>query len=74
VVVVVVDEPGGDPHPTRVAATMMSSKFPPIVVAAPPKLSTPKPIQSRVWGKARPAGTLEPIPLGESHVTAFPET
>lgn len=35
-------------HPIRVADTMMLSKLPPMVVAAPPKLSTPKPIQSRV--------------------------
>jgi len=52
---------GGEPHPTRVADTTMSSKLPPMVVAAPPKLSTPKPIQSRVCGKSRPAGTPEPI-------------
>lgn len=39
---------GEVPHPTRVADTTMLSKFPPMVVAAPPKLSTPKPIQSRV--------------------------
>jgi len=52
---------GGAPHPTRVADTTMSSKLPPMVVAAPPKLSTPKPIQSRVCGKSRPAGTPEPI-------------
>jgi len=52
---------GGDPHPTRVADTTMSSKLPPMVVAAPPKLSTPKPIQSRVCGRSRPAGTPEPI-------------
>jgi hypothetical protein len=39
---------GEVPHPTRVADTKMLSKFPPMVVAAPPKLSTPKPIQSRV--------------------------
>jgi len=38
--------PGGEPHPTRLALTMMSSNRPPIVVAAPPKLSTPNPIQS----------------------------
>merc|ERR1719499_2003512 len=68
-VVVVVDVSGGDPQPTRFNATLMSSKFPPIVVAAPPKLSTPKPIQSRFCGKSLPAGTLEPIPFGESHVT-----
>merc|ERR1719499_2249111 len=67
--VVVVDVSGGDPQPTRFNATLMSSKFPPIVVAAPPKLSTPKPIQSRFCGKSLPAGTLEPIPFGESHVT-----
>lgn len=73
-VVVVVDVSGGDPQPTRFNATLMSSKFPPIVVAAPPKLSTPKPIQSRFCGKSLPAGTLEPIPFGESHVTALPET
>merc|ERR1719499_1066325 len=35
-VVVVVDVSGGDPQPTRFNATLMSSKFPPIVVAAPP--------------------------------------
>jgi len=52
---------GEVPHPTRVADTMMLSKLPPMVVAAPPKLSTPKPIQSRVWGKSRPEGTPEPI-------------
>jgi hypothetical protein len=52
---------GGEPHPTRVAATTMSSKLPPMVVAAPPKLSTPKPIQSRDCGKSRPVGTPEPI-------------
>merc|ERR1719499_1146208 len=69
VVVVVVDVSGGDPQPTRFNATLMSSKFPPIVVATPPKLSTPKPIQSRFCGKSLPAGTLEPIPFGESHVT-----
>jgi len=48
VVVVVSMVPGESPHPTRVAVTSMLSKFPPMVVAAPPKLSTPKPIQSRV--------------------------
>jgi len=52
---------GGEPHPTRVEDTTMSSTLPPMVVAAPPKLSTPKPIQSSVCGKSRPAGTLEPI-------------
>jgi hypothetical protein len=39
---------GEVPHPIRVADTMILSKLPPMVVAAPPKLSTPKPIQSRV--------------------------
>jgi len=82
VVVVVVDElvvvvstvPGEDPHPTRVAETSMLSKLPPMVVAAPPKLSTPNPIQSRVSGNGLPDGTLEPIPCGESQVTGFPDT
>lgn len=74
VVVVVSTVPGGDPHPTRVAETTMLSKLPPIVVAAPPKLSTPKPIQSRFEGNCRPEGTLEPIFCGESHVTGVPET
>jgi len=66
--------PGADPQPTRFALTIMSSNNPAIVVAAPPKLSTPKPIQSRDCGKLRPTGTFEPIPLGCSHVTAFPST
>jgi len=48
VVVVVSTVPGADPQPTRVAETRMLSKLPPMVVAAPPKLSTPKPIQSRL--------------------------
>jgi len=48
VMLVVSMVPGEDPHPTRVAETSMLSKLPPMVVAAPPKLSTPKPIQSRV--------------------------
>jgi len=73
-VVVVSTVPGEDPHPTRVAETSMLSKLPPMVVAAPPKLSTPNPIQSRVSGNGLPVGTLEPIPCGESQVTAFPET
>jgi len=72
--VVVVSVPGGDPHPTRVAETTMLSKVPPIVVAAPPKLSTPKPIQSRFEGNCLPEGTFEPMFCGESHVTGFPET
>jgi len=55
---------GAVPHPTRTPLTTMSSNNPPVVVAAPPKLSTPKPIQSRDCGKLRPAGTFEPIPLG----------
>lgn len=55
---------GAAPHPTRAALTMILSKRPPIVVAAPPKLSTPKPIQSRDCGKARPVGTFDPMPLG----------
>jgi len=67
-------DPGADPHPTRFVLTTMSSKNPAMVVAAPPKLSTPKPIQSRDCGKLRPAGTFEPIPLGWSQVTAFPST
>jgi len=66
--------PGADPHPTRFALTIMSSNNPAIVVAAPPKLSTPKPIQSRDCGKLRPTGTFEPIPLGCSQVTALPST
>lgn len=66
--------PGADPHPTRFALTIISSNNPAIVVAAPPKLSTPKPIQSRDCGKLRPAGTFEPIPLGCSQVTALPST
>jgi len=66
--------PGGEPHPTRFALTMMSSNRPPIVVAAPPKLSTPNPIQSRDCGKARPEGTPEPMPLGESQTTGVPDT
>jgi len=66
--------PGADPHPTRFVLTTMSSNNPAMVVAAPPKLSTPKPIQSRDCGKLRPAGTFEPIPLGWSQVTAFPST
>merc|ERR1719447_931768 len=65
-VVVVSTVPGEDPHPTRVAETSMLSKLPPMVVAAPPKLSTPNPIQSRVSGNGLPDGTLEPIPCGES--------
>jgi hypothetical protein len=72
--VVLVESTGGDPHPTRVAETTMLSKLPPIVVAAPPKLSTPKPIQSRLGGNCLPEGTFEPIFCGESHVTGFPET
>jgi len=48
VVVVVSTVPGAEPQPTRVAETRMLSKLPPMVVAAPPKLSTPKPIQSRL--------------------------
>jgi len=47
-VVLVVMGPGGEPHPTRVEETTISSNSPPMVVAAPPKLSTPKPIQSRL--------------------------
>jgi len=66
--------PGADPHPARFALTIMSSNNPAIVVAAPPKLSTPKPIQSRDCGKLRPTGTFEPIPLGCSQVTALPST
>jgi len=73
-VVVVSVVSGGDPHPTRVPLTTMLSNRPPIVVAAPPKLSTPKPIQSSDCGKARPAGTPEPMPFGDSHCTGFPET
>merc|ERR1719204_1319505 len=73
-VVVVVVVPGGEPHPTRFALTMMSSNRPPIVVAAPPKLSTPNPIQSRDCGNARPEGTPEPMPLGESQTTGVPDT
>merc|ERR1719403_31234 len=72
--VVLVESTGGDPHPTRVAETTMLSKLPPIVVAAPPKLSTPKPIQSRFEGNCLPEGTFEPIFCGESHVTGLPET
>jgi len=72
--VVLVESTGGDPHPTRVAETTMLSKLPPIVVAAPPKLSTPNPIQSRFPGNCLPEGTFEPIFCGESHVTGFPET
>jgi len=72
--VVLVESTGGDPHPTRVAETTMLSKLPPIVVAAPPKLSTPKPIQSSCDGNCLPEGTFEPIFCGESHVTGFPET
>jgi len=72
--VVLVESTGGDPHPTRVAETTMLSKLPPMVVAAPPKLSTPKPIQSRFAGNCLPEGTFEPIFCGESHVTGFPET
>lgn len=80
VVLVVVDGvvdvvvPGGEPHPTRFALTITSSNRPPIVVAAPPKLSTPNPIQSRDCGKARPEGTPEPMPLGESQTTGVPDT
>merc|ERR1712012_542670 len=74
VVLVVSTVPGGEPHPTRVAETTMLSKLPEIVVAAPPKLSTPKPIQSRFEGNCLPEGTFEPIFCGESHVTGFPET
>jgi len=48
VVVVVSTVPGAEPQPARVAETRMLSKLPPMVVAAPPKLSTPKPIQSRL--------------------------
>jgi len=48
VVVVVSTVPGAEPQPTRVAETRILSKLPPMVVAAPPKLSTPKPIQSRL--------------------------
>jgi len=66
--------PGGEPHPTRFALTMMSSNRPPIVVAAPPKLSTPNPIQSRDCGRARPEGTPDPMPLGESQTTGVPDT
>lgn len=73
-VVVVVSVVGGDPQPARLADTRMLSKSPLIVVAAPPKLSTPKPIQSRDWGRARPDGTPDPMPCGLSQVTAFPET
>jgi len=74
VVLVVSTVSGGEPHPTRVADTTMLSKLPEIVVAAPPKLSTPKPIQSRFEGNCLPEGTFEPIFCGESHVTGFPET
>lgn len=65
---------GADPHPTRSALTTILSNRPPMVVAAPPKLSTPKPTQSRDCGKLRPVGTPEPMPLGWSQVTAFPST
>lgn len=73
-VVLVVIGPGGEPHPTRLAETRISSNSPPMVVAAPPKLSTPKPIQSRFSGRDRPVGTFDPIPEGESQVTAAPDT
>merc|ERR1719184_625319 len=83
VVVVVVDDsvvdvvsmvPGGDPHPTRLALTTISSSLPSMDVPAPPKLSTPNPIQSSDCGSARPAGTPEPMPLGESQTTGLPPT
>jgi len=74
VVVVVSTVPGADPQPTRVAETRMLSNLPPMVVPAPPKLSTPKPIQSRLCGNCRPDGTLEPIFCGESQVTGLPAT
>jgi len=73
-VVLVVVGPGGEPHPTRLAETRISSNSPPMVVAAPPKLSTPKPIQSRFSGRDRPVGTFDPIPEGESQLTAAPDT